>query len=219
MAQGSSSPGDDAGNLDKTFREWQDDGSSEVATLGGVYGGANGVNHMVLNVRDMEKSHDFWTRVMRLEHCGTQGGPGQPRFLRFYRSHGHTHHDIALSPAKDPDSLPIPTGPLQTPGLNHFAWTYPDLETWKQQVRHVVDTGYPIQFRMEHGMSQSLYVRDPDGTVVEMMYEFPEERWNENIEAALKYRRVLDIDNDPDYFDPKPEDMPLFDENGLVEAS
>lgn len=208
---------DAADQLGQTFRNWQDDGTSEVASLGGVYGGARGVNHMVLNVRDMDASHDFWTRVMRLEHCGTQGGPGQPRFLRFYRSHGNTHHDIALSPAEDPDAHPIPVGRVTSPGLNHFAWTYPDLEAWKSQVRHVVDSGWPIQFRMEHGMSQSLYVKDPDGTTVEMMYEFPEERWNQNIEAALKYRRVLDPETDAQYFDPTPDDMPRFDENGLVE--
>ncbi len=216
MADDEPQVSDAADQLDRTFREWRDDGSSEAAGLGGVYGGAIGVNHMVLTVRDMDASHDFWTRVMRLEHSGTQGGPGQPRFLRFYRSHGRTHHDLALSPAENPDEYPIIEGRSTAPGLNHFAWTYPDLETWKAQVRHVIDIGYPVQFRMEHGMSQSLYVRDPDGTVIEMMYEYPEERWNKNIEAALLHRRVLDIENDPDYFDPKPEDMPRFDEHGLV---
>ena len=210
---------DSSDELDATFCTWQSDGTSEAAQLGGARGGAVGVNHLVMNVRDMEASHDFWTRVMRMEHCGTQGGPGQPRFLRFYRSHLHTHHDIALSPARNPEQYPLPQGPPTGPGLNHFAWTYPDLESWKQQVRHVADSGYPILFRMEHGMSHSLYVRDPDGVVVEMMYEFPEERWNTNIEAALQYRRMLDINSDDDYFDPKPERMPRFDENGLVEAN
>lgn len=209
---------DASSTLDEGFRTWQDDGTSEAATLAGIYGGARGVNHMVMNVRDMDAAHDFWVRVMRFEHCGTQGGPGQERFLRFYRSHHDTHHDIALSPVPNPDDHPIPTGRASAPGLNHFAWTYPDLDTWKQQVRHVVDTGYPLMFRMEHGMSQSLYVRCPDGFVVEMMYEYPEEHWNRNIEAALKYRRVLDMETDDDYFDPKPEKMPRFDEHGLVEA-
>ncbi|MEM7275507.1 MAG: VOC family protein [Actinomycetota bacterium] len=210
------SPVDAADQLDQTFRTWRDDGSSEQAELGGRYGGAMGINHLVINVRDMDASHRFWTTIMRLEHCGTQGGPGQPRFLRFYRSHGNTHHDLALSPVAEPGDHPIPEGRPAGPGLNHLAWTYPDLDSWKAQVRHVVDTGYPIQFRMEHGMSQSLYVKDPDGTVIEMMYEYPEERWNRNIEAALQYRRVLDIDTDPDYFDPEPEAMPRFDERGLV---
>jgi len=72
---------------------------------------------------------------------------------------------------------------------------------------------------MEHGMSQSLYVRCPDGFIVEMMYEYAEECWNRNIEAALKYRRVLDIDKDPEYFDPQSDKMPRFDENGLIEAA
>ena len=200
----------------QAFLNWREDGTSERATLGGRYGGAVGINHVVLSVRDMEASHDFYTRVWRLEHCGTQGGPDSGRWLRFYRSHGNTHHDLALTPVPDPDAWPLPDDGLapRSPGLNHFAWTYTDIETWKQQARHIVESGWPVEFRMEHGMSHSIYVRNPDGFITEALFEFPREYWIDNIEAALHYRRIITPD-EADYLDPVEGDYPRFTADGI----
>lgn len=200
----------------QSFSQWREDGTSEQAELGGNYGGSVGINHMVCAVRDMDASHDFYTRVWRLEHCGTQGGPGKPRFLRFYRSHGNTHHDLALKPVADPENYPMPTaktGP-EYPGLNHFAWTFPDIDSWKEQAQHIVDSGWPVAFRMEHGMSHSIYVKNPDGFITEAMFEFPEEYWIENIEAALQYRRMISPD-EKDFLDPEAGDYPRFTADGI----
>ena len=95
------------------------------------------VNHLVLNVRDLEASHRFYTEVMGFEQCGELT---HTMTMRFYRGSEDTHHDFALVQVEDPASLPpVPDwsmAPLDV-GVNHIAIGYPDRESWLARIRHL----------------------------------------------------------------------------------
>ena len=158
-----------------------------------------GLNHLVLNVRDIEESHRFWTEVIGFKQVGalkpTPQRPNPPK-MRFYsgdRSDGSTHHhDIALVENKN---LPEPPkewsmfGPALA--VNHIAITLPDRESWLKQLAYLQARGVKFNRRVEHGMTHSLYINDPNGYGVELLYDLPREIWEKDIDAALNYVEVL----------------------------
>jgi len=160
------------------------------------------VNHLVLNVRDIEASHRFYTEVMGFEQCG-ELSPTHPYTMRFYRGHQSHHHDLALVQVEDRD------GTATTPerwsmqprqvGVNHIAIAYPDREAFLTQLRHLKANGVEFIVRGNHGMTHSAYIADPDGYGLEVLYEVPEEVWIRDVNGALNY------------FDPLPADQELED--------
>jgi len=152
-----------------------------------------GVSHLVLNVRDMEESHRFWTDVMGFTQVGELK---QKRMnMRFYRggTPGH-HHDLALSEIQDPparDDTSQWSMIAHGVGLNHVAIAYPDRESWLRQVEHLQARGVPFHLRGEHGMSHSVYISDPNGHGIEVLYDLPGEVWEEDLDGALNYFNPL----------------------------
>jgi len=151
-----------------------------------------GLNHLVLNVRDMAESHRFYTEVVGLAQVGqltpTTERPNPPN-MRFYSAdHGNgrlSHHDLALVETK---TLPEPGGPA---AIAHVAFAFPDRETWLSHLAHLQAIGVPFDRRVEHGMTHSLYIRDPNGYGVELLYELPRESWEGDIAGALNYLKPL----------------------------
>ena len=147
-----------------------------------------GVNHLVLNVRDIEESHAFWTEVVGLEMVGqltpTETRPNPPK-MRFYsgkREDGsHHHHDIALVENK---ALPEPPKEWAMFGMpcaiNHIAITMPNREAWMQHLAYLQKKGVKFDRRVEHGMTHSLYIHDPNGYGVEFVYDLPREVWQDD---------------------------------------
>src|SRR5579883_244538 len=157
-----------------------------------------GVNHLVLNVRDMARSHDFWTQIMGFRQVGEldqrQGVGGRPGlWMRFYQGASGSHHDLALAQVADPSAIPEHDGSWsmlpRTTGLNHVAITWPDRDSWLRQLAWMQSQGVRFHSRIEHGMSHSAYVSDPDGHGIEVLYELPREVWEGDINAALNYAR------------------------------
>jgi catechol 2,3-dioxygenase len=153
----------------------------------------SGVAHIVLNVRDIQVSHRFWTEVMGFQQAGAlDNSPGLT--MRFYRggTPGH-HHDLALAQVREP--APAPDRPWsmapRQPGLNHMAIAYPDRDAWLRQIAHLQACGIAFHVRGEHGMSHSVYISDPDGHGIEVLYDLPEAVWEGNLNAALNYFRPL----------------------------
>lgn len=151
-----------------------------------------GINHVVLNVRDLEESHRFYTEVVGLKQVGElhakPGRPNPPR-MRFYSAdHGEgqlTHHDLALI---ENTALPPPGG---VSAVAHVAFGYADRETWQAQLAHVQAQGIPFDRRIDHGVTHSLYIRDPNGHGVELLYELPRDMWEGDINGAINYLRTL----------------------------
>ena len=173
-----------------------------------------GVNHVVLNVRDIEESHRFWTEIVGLKHVGAL----RPRSdmvpspkMRFYsgeRDGKVTHHDLAL--VENPQLPPPPAewGPFTAPqAINHVAIAMPDREAWQSKLAELQERGVKFHLRVNHGMTHSVYLSDPNGYGVELLYELPREMWEADIDAGLNYFELLptegpealadDIDNAP----------------------
>lgn len=152
-----------------------------------------GVQHLVLNVRDLEASHEFWTGIMGFTQTAElENNPGMQ--MRFYRgANPEHHHDLALAQvrgeaAPEPDSWSMAA---KRPGLNHMAVQYPTREAWLQQIEHLQANGVTFHVRGEHGMAHSAYVSDPDGHGIEVLYELPRETWEKDISGALNYFKPL----------------------------
>lgn len=159
-----------------------------------------GMNHLVLNVRDMEESHHFWSDLLGFKMVGklkprTDGVPSMN--MQFYSGvvDDVNHHDIALV---ERPGLPTPPDEWSmfegTSAINHIAITYPDRESWAEQLQFLKDQGVNMNLRVDHGMTHSMYINDPNGYGVEILYDLPEEIWKDDIDGALNHAIVLPID-------------------------
>jgi catechol 2,3-dioxygenase len=175
-----------------------------------------GINHLVLNVRDIEESHRFWTEIIGFRQVGelkpTAQRPNPPK-MRFYSGDrdGQTHHhDLALVENRN---LPEPPkewsmfGPALA--VNHIAITLPDRESWQRQLAYLQSKGVTFDRRVEHGMTHSLYIHDPNGYGVELLYDLPREVWEGDIDAALNWVKVLPTEG-AEALDDRTEGLPTF---------
>ena len=158
----------------------------------------SGVNHVVLNVCDIEAAHAFWTETVGFKHVGdlkrSAALPNVPK-MRFYSADGGgpmRHHDIAL--VENP-SLPPPPKEwaiFGTPvALNHVAISFPSRAAWLARLEYLQAKGVKFNLRINHGVTHSLYINDPNGYGVELLYELPREVWEGDFDAALNYVEVL----------------------------
>ena len=174
-----------------------------------------GVNHVVLNVRNLEESHRFWTDVIGLK-CVAQlkPKPGRTLKMRFYSGlseHGSvSHHDLALAEIAEPPPAPTDTWTMQPKGigLNHIAICYPDRETWLKQLEFLRARGVKFHRRVNHGMTHSVYISDPNGHGIEVLYELPREVWEHDIEGAQNYAEQLPTEGEDSMVDTT--DNPVF---------
>jgi catechol 2,3-dioxygenase len=177
-----------------------------------------GVNHLVLNVRDLEVSHRFWTEIMGFRAVAElKAIPGRRRpKMRFYSGIGPqgevTHHDLALAelPAdvsSGGDPAPWDLMPSRV-GLNHVAIAWSDRESWLAQLAFLRSKGVPFLRRINHGMTHSVYIADPDGHGIEVLYELPREVWEQDIEGAQNHAELLPTEGEESLVDRT--DNPVF---------
>ena len=156
-----------------------------------------GINHLVLNVRDIEESHAFWTEIMGFKQVGElhprPDRPNPPK-MRFY-SGDHQgkmqHHDLALM---EMPNLPPPAAWSMSDSqvaINHVAIMLPSREAWLKQIAFLQSKGVTFHRRINHGMTHSVYISDPNGYGIEVLYELPREVWEGDIDAALNYAEPL----------------------------
>jgi catechol-2,3-dioxygenase len=188
--------------------------SSSQSTTGPVT--PSGLNHLVLNVRNLEESHAFWTEVVGFKQVGelkkTAERPN-PAKMRFYSGDhdGHmNHHDLAL--IENP-ALPAPPAEWAMNGapmaISHIAISFPNREAWLRQLEWVQSKGVKFNRRVDHGMTHSLYINDPNGYGVELLYELPREVWEGDIDAALNFAVALPTEG-PEALADKHEGVPVF---------
>jgi catechol 2,3-dioxygenase len=168
----------------------------------------SGLNHIVINVRNLDETHKFWTEKLGFQQVGVFHRPEAtgPRRMQFYSAdHGGklNHHDVAFM---EVPSLPAPNpdGTLVS-AIGHIAIALPDRDAWLRQLAFLQQQGVAFERRVEHGMTHSLYLRDPNGYSVELLYELPREVWENNIQAALSHYVALPtegpaaLEDDPTY--------------------
>lgn len=121
---------------------------------------AQKLGHVVLMVRDLERSERFYVDVLGLEVVARMDSPPTAFF-----SLGHNHHDFAIS-GLGPDAVPSLSN---SSGLAHVAFKVGDSrEDLRHAKAHLDDLGIRIVMTADHTVSESIYVEDPDGNWVEM---------------------------------------------------
>jgi catechol 2,3-dioxygenase len=167
-----------------------------------------GLNHLVINVRNMEESHRFWTEILGFK----QVGQSSRRNMRFYSGdHGGlmNHHDIALCENPNLPAPPADWAMFDMPlAVNHIAIAMPSREAWLKQLAWLREKGVKFHRRVNHGMTHSLYISDPNGYGVEVLYELPREVWGDNIQGALDHAEGLPTEGDEAFVDDT--DYPTF---------
>jgi len=150
------------------------------------------VGHVHLKVADVERSLAFWTGVLGFELQQRFGD--QAAFV----SAGGYHHHIGLNTWESRGGSPPPPG---TTGLFHVAILYPTRAALAGALRRVLAAGIRLDGASDHGVSEALYLRDPDGNGVELYWDRPREEWPEPAEgeragmyvAPLDVRKLLEL--------------------------
>jgi catechol 2,3-dioxygenase len=134
------------------------------------------LSHVHLKVSDLDRALEFWHGVLGFEVMTRIGD--QAAFL----SAGGYHHHIGLNTWESKGGSPPPPGAT---GLFHVAIRYPDRPTLAQAVRRVLDAGIQLSGASDHGVSEALYLRDPDGNGVELMRDRPREEWPRQADGSF----------------------------------
>ena len=142
------------------------------------------IGHVHLKVADLERALAFYRDVLGFEV--TQQIGNSAAFL----SAGGYHHHIGLNTWESRGGQAPSAG---TTGLYHLAILYPTRAELGDALRRLVDAGVPLDGASEHGVSEALYLRDPDGNGVELYWDRPQEEWpRKNGELAM-VTRPLDL--------------------------
>lgn len=143
------------------------------------------IGHVHLKVADLDRALRFWRDVIGLEEQQRMGS--QAVFL----SAGGYHHHIALNTWESEGGAWPPPG---TTGLYHVALLYPDRKALAQALRRVLEAGIPLEGAADHGVSEAIYLRDPDGNGVELYRDRPRAEWPRDAAGKLAMvTRRLDL--------------------------
>ncbi len=127
------------------------------------------LGHLVLRVRDLKISEEFYTKFMGLEVNGWGGDS-----MVFFRSNEGVHHDLAIAKIEGDGDAP---GPEQDRvGLYHFAYEFESFDEIREAYRLTKEMGVRIAGFGDHGDSKGLYILDPDGIEIELSAFAPEHK-------------------------------------------
>jgi catechol-2,3-dioxygenase len=148
------------------------------------------LNHAVLFVRNATTAAEFYARVFGFEIVGSEMG-GQAIFMRSPLA--TNHHDLGLF-SVGPDAPRPARGSV---GLYHLAWEVPTIEDLAAASRILEEAG-ALGGASDHGVSKSLYGKDPDGNEFEIMWSVPREAWGDYEKRGVVL--PLDIDAEIERF-------------------
>lgn len=134
------------------------------------------VGHVHLRVADLDRAIDFYRDVLGFDLTLRYGD--RAAFL----GAGGYHHHIGLNTWESKGASPPPPGHT---GLYHAAFLYPDRPALAQVLRRVVEAGIALDGAADHGVSEAVYLRDPDGNGVEIYCDRAEADWPRDAQGAL----------------------------------
>jgi len=144
------------------------------------------IGHVHLKVADLDRALGFW--------CGVVGFELQQRWgdEAAFVSAGGYHHHLGLNTWESRGGTPPPPGHT---GLYHVAVRFPDRRTLAEALRRVLEAGIPLEGASDHGVSEAIYLRDPDGNGVELYRDRPREQWPRppSGEGVAMFTRPLDL--------------------------
>ena len=148
---------------------------------------ATRIGHVHLKVADLERALGFYRDVLGFEL--TQRFGTSAAFL----SAGGYHHHIGLNIWESAGGRPPAEGAT---GLYHLAILYPTRAELADALRRLMKAGIPLEGASDHGVSEALYLRDPDDNGVELYWDRPQEEWPRTAEGGLAmFTRPLDLDS------------------------
>jgi catechol 2,3-dioxygenase len=145
------------------------------------------IGHVHLKVADLKRSLSFYCDLLGFELMTTYGD--EAAFI----SAGGYHHHIGLNTWYSKNASPPP---VQSTGLFHTAILYPNRKELAVILRRLIDAGHTLTGASDHGVSEALYLDDPDRNGVELYWDKPTDQWPRNPDGTLHmYTRRLDIDD------------------------
>ncbi|MCO6415123.1 VOC family protein [Siccirubricoccus sp. KC 17139] len=143
------------------------------------------IGHVHLKVADLDRALAFWRDVIGLEEQARMGNRA------VFLSAGGYHHHIALNTWESAGGEPPPRG---STGLYHVALVYPDRAALGAALLKVIQAGVELEGASDHGVSEAVYLRDPDGNGVELYRDRPRIEWPRDAEGNLHMtNRPLDL--------------------------
>ena len=145
------------------------------------------VGHVHLTVADLERSLIFYRDLLGFEISARYGDSA------VFLSAGGYHHHIGLNTWAGKGATPAPVGHT---GLYHSAFLYPNRKALAVVLKKLIDAGYPLEGSADHGVSEAIYLRDPDNNGVEIYVDRPKETWKVSNDGMVEMvTEVLNIQN------------------------
>jgi catechol 2,3-dioxygenase len=126
------------------------------------------IGHVHLKVADLNRALDFYGDVLGFQLMQRMGSDAA------FLSAGGYHHHLGLNTWESRDGAPPPAG---STGLYHVAIRYPDRRSLADAHRRLDRAGVHLDGAADHGVSEALYLRDPDGNGLELYWDRPSEQW------------------------------------------
>jgi catechol 2,3-dioxygenase len=143
------------------------------------------IGHVHLKVSDLQRSMAFYCDLLGFELMTMYGD--QAAFI----SAGGYHHHIGLNTWHSKGESPAPE---HAPGLYHTAILYPDRKDLAGILQRLIDAKYAITGAADHGVSEAIYLNDPDHNGVELYWDRPRDKWPTDEHGNFTmYTRQLDI--------------------------
>ncbi|MFA5619849.1 MAG: VOC family protein [Weeksellaceae bacterium] len=143
------------------------------------------IGHVHLKVSDLNRSLAFYSDLLGFELTTMYGD--QAAFI----SAGGYHHHIGLNTWHSKDAPPAPKNSV---GLYHTAIVYPARKDLAEIFERLRKANYPLTGASDHGVSEAIYLNDPDGNGVELYWDKPKEQWPKKSDGSLEmYTRPLDL--------------------------
>jgi catechol 2,3-dioxygenase len=143
------------------------------------------IGHVHLKVADIDRAVAFYSGVLGFDIVGRMGT--QAAFL----SAGGYHHHIGLNTWESKDGRPPAPG---STGLYHVAIRYPDRAALGNALRRLVKAGVSLDGAADHGVSEALYLHDPDANGIELYWDRPRDAWPRSADGTLHmYTHPLDL--------------------------
>lgn len=142
------------------------------------------IGHVHLKVADLDRALAFYRDILGFEITARRNGA-------VFLSAGGYHHHLALNVWESKNGSPPPPG---TTGLYHVAILYPSRRHLAGALMRLIEAGIPLDGAADHGVSQAIYLRDPDDNGVELYCDRPREEWTREADGLLEMpSKALDL--------------------------
>ena len=144
------------------------------------------IGHVHLKVSDLQRSLDFYCGLLGFELMQMYGEDAA------FISAGGYHHHIGLNTWYSKGASPAP---VRAAGLFHTAILYPERKDLAATLRRLNDAGYPLTGASDHGVSEAIYLDDPDRNGVELYWDRPRDEWPRKSDGSIEmFTKALDVE-------------------------